>query len=208
MKTYLITTLLLIFLIDTLSAQTRKKTPVYNITEFGIYFGSREKLIKEEFQERVTDTHTAYLISFRNVRGWSLSQKFALGLGIGYEGIIIKGAENPDQIIEENGYHDFTYKYTPGTYYHTIPIFGQARFYFRKNSESAFVYSDFGSFLNLNKSVKKSLLLWGLGIGQRYELKSGTLISIGLDFQERYLISLPDDKQKISNLGLKFGLLF
>lgn len=208
MKTYFITVLMMILFIEALNAQKKSRLNNFNFTEFGIYFGSRDKLIKEEFHERITDTHTAYIISFRNIKAWEISQKFALGLGIGYEGIIVKGAENPDKLVEENGDRHFTTKYTPGVYYHTLPIFGQARFYFRKNPESAFIYTDLGSFFNLNREIKRSLLLWGVGVGQRYQIKSGALISVGLDFQERYLITLNSDKHRIPAIGLKAGVLF
>ncbi len=208
MKAKLLSFMLFFSFQSLIHGQERIRTTVFNITEIGAYFGSRDKLIKEEFHESVSDTHTAYIISFRNIRGWEFNRKFSLGLGIGYEGVIVKGAKNPDQLMVEGDYRYYTYKYTPGTYYHTIPIFGQAKYYFRKHPESAFIHSSLGSFLNLNRNVSKSLLLWGLGIGQRYKIGSGALFSIGIDFQERYLITSQNEKQRISGIGLCVGLLF
>lgn len=208
MRTFLVATSLFTLCICNSMAQKKDKLYIFNTTEFGVYYGSRYELEKDEFHEYVVATHIANIISIRNIRGWLLSEKFALGLGIGYDGIIVKGASNPDQLIEDNGDYYYTYKYTPGTFYHTIPLFGQTRFYFRKNIESAYLFTDFGSFLNLNSSIKRSLLLWGLGIGQRHKLKSGTMITLGLDFQERYLIGSSNDKQRIPSLGLKVGMEF
>ncbi len=198
-----------------LIAQTKARSELYaqKIIDIGWAFGSHyvDEVIGNNSHYSHNDLVRIPSLSYRWL--WPLNKKLYAGIGSGYEYVEVSAGHTYKPVVV-NGRTGFEQVPTPGTTYHFIPIFGEARYYFRNNSESAFLTADIGSFLKLDNNEGKPRLFWGLGFGQRYKINSSKLISWGIDYHEHYLFRKkqgfdePNENPRIASLALKIGLIF
>lgn len=184
-----------------------------NIIELGIGFGS--KYFDENINDKLIVEHNdaLTLLEIKYLHLWPIKKRFYLGLGSSYDGMKITSQVSAKTVII-NGVEKIETTREPGGTHHFIPIFGQARYYFRNKPESAFLTADIGSFFKLDNNEGKPRLFWGLGFGQRYKINSANAISWGIDYHEHYLFrkkqgfNEPNENPRIASLAIKIGLLF
>ncbi len=212
MKTISIILILTIFsgLIRTFG---QEKIDPINTIELGVGWGGRYYDEQTGPNGYKTHNESIHVFSINYLHLWGISKKIYAGFGSGYHHINVGHGWDTENVIINGMEYEKEIK-TPGTTYHFIPIFGQARYYFRNNPESAFLTADIGSFLKLDHNEGKPRLFWGLGFGQRYKINSSKFISWGIDYHEHYLFRKtqgfdePNENPRIASLALKIGLIF
>ncbi|MFM6953575.1 MAG: hypothetical protein ACKOWL_01155 [Sphingobacteriaceae bacterium] len=196
-----------------MEAQDKPKLDAFSALELGIAGGSNftnENIGLNSYYQR-KDLVIIPSVIFR--REWPISHKVYAGLGTGYE-YVMQSKGHSYEALDVNGTIKFEKVETPGSHYHFIPVYGQGKFYFRDDTSSGYVYADLGSFIKLDNNPGKSVLLWGLGIGQRYKVASGTWITCNFDYHEHYIhyrnqqFDEPNPNPRIAALSLKVGLMF
>ena len=197
-----------------LDAQDNPKLDTFSALEFGIAGGSNflnENIGLNSYYQR-KDLVIIPSVIFR--REWPISHKVYAGLGSGYEYVMQSKGHSYKALLDVNGTIEFEKVETPSSHYHFIPVYGQGKFYFRDDPTSGYAYADLGSFIKLDNNPGKSALLWGLGIGQRYKVASGTWVTWNFDYHEHYIhyrkqkFDEPNPNPRIAALTLKVGLMF
>lgn len=196
-----------------LAAQDKPKLVAFSSLEVGVASGSNflnENIGLNSYYQR-KDLIIIPSIIFR--REWPIAPRLYAGLGSGYE-YVKQSIGHSYKALDVNGTIEFEKVKTPSAQYHFIPLYGQGKFYFRDDPTSGFAYADIGSFLKLDNNPGKSALLWGLGIGQRYKVASGTWITWNLDYHEHYIhyrnqqFNEPNPNPRIATIALKVALMF
>lgn len=207
----LITIIILVTFSGVINTLGQEKIDRINAIELGFAFGGRYYDERTGPNGYKTHNENVHVLSINYSHLWGVSKKIYAGLGSGYHHLNVGQGWDTENVIIDGREYEKEVK-TPGTTYHFIPVFGQARYYFRKNPESAFLTADIGSFFKLDRNEGKPRVFWGLGLGQRYKLSSNKSITWGLNFNEFYLFrkkqgfNEPNENPRIALLALKIGL--
>jgi len=197
-----LTILSILFLVPILlHAQDAKKSIFFNNTELGYFIGSDYRRILTA-QGNTSNSAVTHTLSLRSVNGWYLSPKISLGIGVGFDGLIIR----PSEYILPGG-NSFNLAIRPGTYYRTLPLYADLRYYFKDKARSYFLYGNLGSSIPINHNFEKGKM-WGLGFGYKFDLSMRTYLNISFGFKEQFIKTTPEDLQHIPSVGFKVGLMF
>jgi hypothetical protein len=159
-----LTILSILFLVPIfLLAQNAKTSAFFNNTEMGYFIGSDYRTLLTP-QGETSNSAVTHTISLRTINGWYLSPKISLGIGVGFDGLIIR----PSEYIVPGG-NTFDLAIRPGTYYRTLPLYGDLRYYFKDKARSYFIYGNLGGAIAINHNFEKGKM-WGLGFGYKFDL--------------------------------------
>lgn len=132
-----------------LQAQSAKTSVFFNNTEMGYFIGNDYRRILTP-QGNTSNSAVTHTICIRSVNGWYLCPKISLGIGVGFDGLIVR----PSEYIVPGG-NSFDLAIRPGTYYRTLPLYGDLRYYFKDKARSYFLYGNLGSSIAINHNFEK-----------------------------------------------------
>jgi hypothetical protein len=176
-------------LFSDVSAQeiTKQEKGYFNITELG-YF-----LVNNAYEYQ-TNPNTikvvydgAYALSLRNINGVFLTNKIALGIGVGLE--------------------NYTHKSDSYNWDNTFQVFFDTRYYFRNEEQTFFAYGDIGSSISISDNIEKgSMVNLGLGYKVKLSKKTALLGSIGF-INQNIDEETPILRNRYYGFAFKVGLL-
>ena len=167
--------------------ETRNKQEkgFFNITELGYYAGVNDRKTQIDQRTIARSVKDVYTLSLRNITGVFLTNKISLGVGVGLDGFQVKNSD----------------------FYNTFQLFGDARYYFKNQDNTWYVYGNLGSAVKIDPVLSKGLSGGG-GIGCKFMVswKSAMIASFG--YQEQNIKGPPIIiKNRIPSVAFKVGLL-
>lgn len=178
-----------VFYMPTLYAQqiTKQEKGYFNITELG-YF-----MVNNAYESQ-TGTNSfkvvydgAYGISLRNINGLFITNKIALGLGVGLE--------------------NYTHKTDNNNWDNTFQVFFDARYYFKNDENTFFAYGDVGSSVAISDNIGKGPM-FNLGIGYKIKSSEKTALVGSVGFIDQTIKEqMPVLRNRYYGFAFKVGLL-
>lgn len=167
-------------------ARNKQEKGFFNITELGYYFGVNDKKTQIDQRTIARSIRDVYTLSFRNVSGIFLTNKFSLGAGVGLDGFQVKNSD----------------------FYNTFQLFGDVRYYFKNQDNTWYVYGNLGSAVKIDPVFSEGLSGGG-GIGSKVMISWKTAMTANFGYQEQNIKGAPIIiKNRIPSVAFKVGLMF
>jgi len=166
---------------------TKQEKGYFNITELG-YFNVNNTFETQTNPNSFYVVHDgAYAVSLRNINGIFLTNKIAVGIGVGLE--------------------NYTLKSSSDSYVNTFQLFADARYYFKNSNNTFFAYGDVGGSIAISDNIEKGPMFnFGIGYKLKSSKKTALLGSIGF-IDQSIQEEAPVLKNRYYGLAFKVGLL-
>ena len=166
---------------------TKQEKGYFNITELG-YF-----MVNNAYEGQTSPSSFkvvydgAYGLSLRNINGLFITNKIALGLGVGLE--------------------NYTHKSDRHNWDNTFQIFLDARYYFKNDENNFFAYGDLGSSVAISDNIAKGPM-FNLGIGYKVKSSEKTALIGSIGFIDQAIKEeMPVLRNRYYGIAFKVGLL-
>lgn len=166
---------------------TKQEKGYFNLTEVGYTGGNHTYDIQVSPGKYDGGTSGAYSLSLRNINGVFLTNKIAVGAGLGLENY----TDNDSYFTSNN----------------LFQLFLDVRYYFKNQNNTFFAYGDAGGGLKIADNFRKGEM-FNLGFGYKFKVapKAGMIGSLG--YSDQTIKSDPAiTKNRYYGLAVKVGLL-
>jgi hypothetical protein len=168
---------------------TKQEKGYFNLTEISAFGGNNAFDFQVTTNKYESRSDGAYAFSLRNINGYFITNKIAVGLGVGLE----------------NYTHSDSYFNTNNLFL----LFLDTRYYFKNSANTFFAYGDIGSSVKIADNIDKGPM-YNLGIGYKFKVGNKTALTAGLGYVDQ---SIKHDETNIMRdryygFAFKVGLLF
>jgi hypothetical protein len=168
---------------------TKQEKGYFNLTEITAFSGNNQYEYQVTPNKFDGSTDGAYAFSLRNINGYFITNKIAIGLGVGLENYT-----HADSYFNNNN---------------LFLMFLDARYYFKNSANTFFAYGDIGSSIKIADHFDKGPM-YNLGVGYKFKVGKNTALTTGLGYADQ---SIKHDNSNITKdryygFALKAGVLF
>ncbi|RZK48622.1 MAG: hypothetical protein EOO87_20410 [Pedobacter sp.] len=168
---------------------TKQEKGYFNLTEIGAFAGNNTY----EFQtgpnsfKEVKDG--AYAFNIRNINGYFITSKIALGIGVGLENYT-----RSENTFDSNN---------------LFLLFFDARYYFNDDDNTFFAYGDIGSAVKITTDFDKGPM-YNLGMGYKFKVAEKSALTVGLGYADQSIKHTGDNvyRDRYYGFAFKAGILF
>ena len=166
---------------------TKQEKGYFNTTEFGYYVGNHSLKINNSKGGYNSYVNGSYSLSLRNINGLFITNKISLGIGVGLENYSQNESNANDNLFQ---------------------LFADARYYFRNEASTFFVYGQVGPSIAITDRHEKGSM-YNLGLGHKFKVGAKTAMNASFGFIDQYITTDPAVLQnRYYGIALKAGLLF
>ncbi|MNR15758.1 hypothetical protein D3C85_1323140 [compost metagenome] len=167
---------------------TKQERGYFNLTEIGYFFGNRTFEYQAAKNAFKSTTDGAYSLNLRNINGVFITNKISVGAGLSLE----------------------NYTLTEGSqsYNNLLLLFVDARYYFKNESNTFFVYGDAGGAAKIADNFSKGTM-FNLGIGYKFKVAPKTAMTGSFGYSDQTIKREPDvTRNRFYGFAVRAGILF